>query len=249
MAVWVLMSVPVYATNLQVLADENRPLSFVENGQTKGLAVEVVQEIQRRVGNKNPIEIQPWTRAYRAVSSEPNVAIFAMARTPAREELFQWVGPISASRASLYGRRGSGLVINSLEDAKRVERIMVVRDFYTHQLLLKLGFTNLELVPKPETMVKMAVNDRAPLMFTSNVTLPDLLDKAGAKPNDLELLYTVTSIQTYVAFSAGTDKDIVAKWQAALDSMKRDGSYASLYAKWLPGETPTKIKPEPNISP
>ncbi len=125
---------------------------------------------------------------------------------------------------------------------------MVVRDFYTHQLLQKLGFTNLELVPKPETMVKMAVNDRAPLMFTSNVTLPDLLEKAGAKPNDLELLYTVTSIQTYVAFSAGTAKDIVARWQAALDGMKRDGSYAAIYAKWLPGEAPTRIRPEPAVS-
>ena len=245
----VLLACGAGATDLQILADENRPLSFTENGQTKGLAVEVVQEIQRRVGNKNTIEIQPWSRAYRAVSSEPNVAVFAMARTAAREELFQWVGPISASRASLYGRRGAGLVINNLDDAKAVERIMVVRDFYTHQLLQKLGFTNLELVPKPETMVKMALNDRAPLMFTSNVTLPDLLEKAGAKANDLEQLYTVTSIQTYVAFSATTAKDIVVRWQAALDAMKRDGSYAAIYAKWLPGETPTRIRPEPSLSP
>jgi polar amino acid transport system substrate-binding protein len=237
------------AVDLQLLADENPPLSFSENGQAKGLAVEVVQEIQRRVGNTNPIEIQPWPRAYRAVSNEPNVGIFVMARTPAREELFQWMGPVSASRASLYGKRGSGIRITSLEDAKSVERIMVVRDFYTHQLLQKLGFTNLELVPKPETMVKMALNARAPVMFTSNVTLPDMLEKAGAKPGDLELLYTVTSIQTYVAFSMSTPKPIVAKWQAALDSMKRDGSYTSIYAKWLPGESPTKIKPEPNISP
>ena len=244
-----LLACSAFATDLQILADENRPLSFSENGQTKGLGVDVVQEIQRRVGNKNTIEIQPWSRAYRAVSSEPNVAIFAMARTAAREDLFQWVGPISASRASLYGKRGSGLLINSLDDAKSVERIMVVRDFYTHQLLQKLGFSNLELVPKPETMVKMALNDRAPLMFTSNVTLPDLLEKAGAKPNDLELLYTVTSIQTYIAFSASTSKDIVVRWQSALDNMKRDGSYAAIYAKWLPGETPTRIRPEPNVSP
>lgn len=239
----------VQAEDVQILADENRPLSFFENGQARGLGVDVVQEIQRRTGDKNAIEIQPWSRAYRAVSSEPNVAIFAMARTAAREELFQWVGPLSASRASLYGKRGSGLVINSLEDAKAVARIMVVRDFYTHQLLQKLGFTNLELVPKPETMVKMALNDRAPLMFTSNVTLPELLDKAGAKPSDLEALYTVTSIQTYIAFSASTSKDIVAKWQSALDQMKRDGSYAAMYAKWLPGEQPTKIKPEPSLAP
>ena len=249
-ACWMaLLGSTVHAVDLQILADENRPLSFSENGIAKGLGVDVAQEIQRRIGDKNAIEIQPWPRAYRAVSSEPNVAIFAMARTAAREELFQWVGPISASRASLYGKRGSGLVINSLEDAKAVERIMVVRDFYTQQLLQKLGFTNLELVPKPETMVKMALNDRAPLMFTSNVTLPELLEKAGAKPSDLEPLFTVTSIQTYIAFSATTSKDTVAKWQAALDTMKRDGSYAAIYAKWLPGETPTKIKPEPNLAP
>lgn len=244
-----LLCCAAFAEDLQILADENRPLSFSENGQAKGLFVDVTQEIQRRTGNKNTTEIQPWPRAYRAVSSEPNVAIFAMARTAAREDLFQWVGPVSASKASLYGKRGTGLVINSLEDAKAVDHIMVVRDFYTQQLLQRLGFNNLELVPKPETMVKMALNDRAPLMFTSNVTLPELLDKAGAKPGDLELVYTVTSIQTYIAFSASTPKSIPAKWQAALDSMKRDGSYAAIYAKWLPGETPTRTKPEPSLGP
>ncbi len=244
-----MLCAPASATDLQLLTEENPPLNFSDGGQPKGLSVDVVQEIQRRVGNTNSIEVQPWSRAYRTASTLPNVAIFIMARTPAREELFQWVGPVSASVASLYGKRGSGLHINNLEDAKLVDHILVVRDFYTHQLLQKLGFVNLELVSKPETMVKMTVNGRAPLMFASNVTLPDLLDKAGAKRSDVELLYTITSLQTYIGFSLGTPKDVVGSWQAALDGMKRDGSYASIYAKWLPGETPTKIKPEPNISP
>nr|WP_315489167.1 transporter substrate-binding domain-containing protein [uncultured Rhodoferax sp.] len=238
-----------HGTELQLLTEENPPLNFSENGQLKGLSIDVVQEIQRRVGNTNSIEIQPWARAYRTASTVPNVALFIMARTPAREDLFQWVGPVSASIASLYGRQGSGLRITNLDEARAVERILVVRDFYTHQLLQKLGFTNLELVPKPETMVKMAVNGRAPVMFAANVTLADLLEKAGAKRSDVELLYTITSLQTYIGFSLGTPKEVVAKWQVALDSMKRDGSYANIYAKWLPGETPTKIKPEPNISP
>lgn len=237
------------AAELQLLTEENPPLNFSANGLAKGLAVDVVQEIQRRVGNTNTINVQPWTRAYRTASTVPNVAIFIMARTPVREDLFQWVGPVSASIASLYGKRGSGIRINNLEDAKAAERILVVRDFYTHQLLQRLGFTNLELVPKPETMVKMAVNGRAPLMFASNVTLLDLLDKAGAKRGDVELLYTVASVQTYIGFSLGTPKDVVTNWQSALDNMKRDGTYTSMYNKWLPGETPTRIRPEPAISP
>ena len=28
-----------------------------------------------------------------------------------------------------------------------------------------------------------------------------------------------------------------------------DGSYNAIYAKWLPGETPAKIKPDPAIAP
>lgn len=237
------------ATELELLTEENPPLNYSENGQPKGLSVDVVLEIQRRVGSHEPIKVQPWARAYRTASTVPHVALFGTARTAAREEMFQWVGPVATAVASLYGKRGSGLRINSLDEAKAVSRILVVRDFYTHQMLEKLGFTNLELVPKPETMVKMAVNGRAPLMFVGNLTLPDLLEKAEAKRSDVELLYTVTSIQTYIAFSLGTPKDVVHAWQAALDSMKRDGSYAAIYAKWLPGETPTRIKPDPIISP
>jgi len=239
----------VHATELQLLSEENPPLNFSENGQPKGLSVDVVQEIQRRIGDKNVIEVQPWARAYRTASTTPNVALFGTARTTAREELFLWVGPVATAVASLYSKRGSGLHIASLEDAKSVDRILVVRDFYTHQLLQKLGFTNLELVAKPETMVKMTVNGRAPLMFVGNLTLPDLLERAGAKPADVERVYVVTSIQTYIAFSLGTPKDVVNNWQAALDGMKRDGSYAAIYAKWLPGETPTKIKPDASIAP
>jgi polar amino acid transport system substrate-binding protein len=237
------------ATELQLLSEENPPLNFSENGQPKGLSVDVVQEIQRRLGNRDVIEVQPWARAYRTASTTPNVALFGTARTLAREDFFYWVGPVATAVASLYSKRGSGVRIASLEDAKSVDRILVVRDFYTHQLLQKLGFTNLELVAKPETMVKMTVNGRAPLMFIGNLTLPDLLERSGAKPSDVERVYVVTSIQTYIAFSLGTPRDVVNSWQAALDGMKRDGSYAAIYAKWLPGETPTKIKPDASISP
>jgi polar amino acid transport system substrate-binding protein len=237
------------ATELQLLTEENPPLNFSQNGQAKGLSIDVVQEIQRRVGNPDTIEVQPWTRAYRTASTVPNVALFGTARTTAREELFQWVGPVATAVASLYSRRGAGLHIATLEEAKAVSRILVVRDFYTHQLLQKLGFTNLELVSKPETMVKMAVNGRAPLMFVGNLTLPDLLERADAKPGDVERVFTVTSIQTYIAFSLGTPREVVASWQTALDNMKRDGSYAAIYSKWLPGETPTRIKPDANTSP
>jgi len=186
--------------------------------------------------------VQPWARAYRTASNIPDVALFSTARTAEREDLFQWVGPVSTSVASLYGKRGSGLRIASIADAKAMDKVLVVRDFYTHQLLQKLGFSNLEVVSSPEDMVRATLRGRASLMFASNVTLPDLLAKDGAKPGDVERLFTVTSVQIYIAFSKGTSKDLVARWQAALNEMKRDGTHAALYAKWLPGEIPPGLK-------
>ncbi|MBK7282930.1 substrate-binding periplasmic protein [Candidatus Aalborgicola defluviihabitans] len=104
-----LLCANVAAGELQLLADENPPLSFTDGMQAKGLAVDVVREIQRRVGRRHsPIEFQPWARGYRTVSTQANVGLFAMARTPERETLFQWLGPVSASKASFYGKRGSG---------------------------------------------------------------------------------------------------------------------------------------------
>lgn len=42
----------------------------------------------------------------------------------------------------------------------------------------------------------------------------------------------------YIAFSRGTDPGLVARWQAALDAMKGDGSYLAIYHRWLPGARP-----------
>ena len=68
-----------FATNLQLLTGENPPFNFSENGQPKSLAVDVVPEIQRRVGNISARKAQPWSSAYRTASAVPNVAIFIMA--------------------------------------------------------------------------------------------------------------------------------------------------------------------------
>jgi polar amino acid transport system substrate-binding protein len=40
----------------------------------------------------------------------------------------------------------------------------------------------------------------------------------------------------YLAFSRKTPDEVVRRWQAALDDLKKDGTFARLFAKWLPGK-------------
>lgn len=223
---------------LQVLTEEYPPLSFTRNGELRGLAVEVVAEMQRRAGSRVPVQVLPWARAYPMALSQPNVALFSTARTPEREKLFQWVGPLFVGKTSLYALRGSGLKLNSLAEAAAVDAVIVPREDYKEKLLRGAGLANLLVANNHEQMVRMLLTGRAKLMAANNLTLPALLEGIGADLQALELVHTFHQSEAYVAFSPGTPEDTVRSWQAALDSMKRDGSFARIYARWLPGETP-----------
>lgn len=51
-----------------------------------------------------------------------------MARTAEREHLFMWVGPIGSYENWLYAKKGSGIQVSSLDEARAVRSIAAVRD-------------------------------------------------------------------------------------------------------------------------
>jgi polar amino acid transport system substrate-binding protein len=245
MAVWLLrllvasalLSPLALATELQLYTEENPPLNVSRAGQADGLASVVVRELLRRTGDRARIEVVPWARGYKRAQSGANIGLFVAVRTPEREALFQWVGPLVSTTTSFYGKRGSGLQIASLDDAKRVAGIAVPRDWYSHQFLQKEGFGNLHLVPKPHEMLRMTLYGRVPLMVYEDQLLPSLVTELGGSLSDFERLYSFMHSSSYIVFSLGTEPQLVRRWQAALDAMKADGSLARIHEQWLPAAT------------
>lgn len=134
--------------NLQIVAEENfPPISFLnKDGKPDGLAVEIVEEIMKRLKIKQKIVVWPWVRAYRKTVKGPNFVLFSIARTAEREPLFQWTSSIFQMKSSFYAKKDSGLKINSLDDAKKLNIIGSYRDCFEEQFLKKEGFKNLSLV-------------------------------------------------------------------------------------------------------
>ncbi|MFZ6745452.1 substrate-binding periplasmic protein [Undibacterium sp. JH2W] len=224
-------------TPLRFYTEEYPPISFSQKGKAAGLGTEVVEEIMNRLGISAPIEVVPWARAYAHASTTPNVGLFVTTRTPEREKLFKWVGPVSATTAHFYTRRG-GQRFDNLEQARRAERILIPREWYLQQMLRGMGFNNINSVPTPADAVRMLVAGRAPLMALDDVTLADTLLAAGINANDIETASTITQAVQYIAFSRDTPDSVANRWQKALDDMKADGSFERIYKKWLPGVTP-----------
>ncbi len=234
LCLWLLGCPLAMAAELRLYTEENPPLNFSRDGQADGLASAVVRELLRRTGDSASIRVVPWARGYKLVQGEANVGLFVAVRTPEREPLFHWVGPLISTTSSFYVRRGSGLRIASLADAKRAAGIAVPRDWYSHQFLRKEGFTNLVLQPKPHEVLRMTLHGRVPVMVYEDQLLPSLVAELGASMDDLQRLYSFMQSSSYIVFSKATDVQLVQRWQQALEQMVDDGSLARIRQQWLP---------------
>lgn len=226
------------AAPLQLYTEEYPPLNFARDGRPVGLAVDLVREILERTGQGAQISVVPWARGYQAASSEPDSGLFVTMRTAEREPLFKWVGPVAVVVTSFYALRGSGIRIDSLEDAARVGTVAVPRQWYSYQALEARGLDNLYGVIGPQQMMSMLRHGRVPVVVADNVTLESLLALGGLRPEQVEPLYGFLRSEAYIAFSPSTADAVVRDWQQALDSMKADGSFALIYRRWLPGQEP-----------
>lgn len=226
---------------VHLLTEEYPPLNFTEEGKITGQAAEVVEELIKRSRTRADVRLVQWEEGYKAVLNNPDTALFSTSMTPQRKEHLQWVGPIAVLDTNLYALKGSGIKIRILDDAKRVGRIATVADYYTEQTLKKEGFTNLERCSSEEVALQKLLQGEVDLFVSNNTVMPALLKKVGASRNDVQNAFTVSTDMTYIAFSRSTPPDLVARWQEKLDEMKQDGTFAKIYAKWLPSETPPGI--------
>lgn len=235
---------------LQFVTEEFAPLNFLQDEQPTGLGPELVRELQKRTGISAPIAILPWARAYKMAQTLPNIGLINCARTAEREPLFRWVGPIANLRSAIYAKRGAGVRLASLSEAKSARSVIALREGFSAQLLQKLGFSNLYLSPNPRDAIRlMMISPPDTLMMMSTIGVPDALKRIDQKPNALEPILVVMRSQAYIAFSLDTPTSTISQFQKALTDMKRDGSFAALYKKWLPEEDPPGLEPEPDIAP
>ncbi|UTW09830.1 transporter substrate-binding domain-containing protein [Pseudomonas benzenivorans] len=226
---------PLSGEPLRLYSQEYPPVNFSVAGEPAGMAVEVVRELARRSGQPISLEVVPWARAYREARTRPNAGVFVAMRTAEREPLFQWVGPITVNSTGFYGLNDFTPRIDTLEDARHHGQIAIPREWYSHQLLLAEGFTNLHPVPGPDMVVQMLKHRRVKLMVMDNLGLPAYLARGGLRDDEVKLLFSFLRSYSYIAFSPETDPSVVARWQEELDGMKRDGSFATIHHKWLPG--------------
>jgi len=222
---------------LLLLSEDFPPVNFERDGEASGLAGELVLAMLRDMGLPLKVRFMPWARAYRIAQGPQPVCLFTMARTPQREALFQWVGPVGEFQNALIGRAGTDR-LRSLELARQAPEIITVRDWSSEQELRQLGFRNLKSVSNGTVALRMLLAGRAAMMATERALLPDLLQREGLDESAIATLLVYSSNPGYLAFSRATPAAQVRRWQAALDRLRASGEFERISRRWLPNMLP-----------
>jgi polar amino acid transport system substrate-binding protein len=224
---------PAPDAGVRVITEELPPFNYAgPDGKVTGQSTEVVSGILARLNQKAEIELLPWSEGYRAALDGPDVALYSTGRTEEREHSFKWAGPITSYDFTFYARNGSAITISSVEGAKRAGLIGVVRDDARHQFLLSENFSDLVTCDTDAACLRNLLDKKTDLWFGSAVNFPATVKKESIDPLALKEVYQVKSVPMYIAFSNDTPDSVVAAWQGALDSMKRDGTFAAIRQKY-----------------
>ncbi len=229
-------ALPVRAGELLVITEISPPHAYTadgtEFGALSGRSVDIVREIQKRARDASPIRVMPWARAWYMSQNAPGTVIFNTVRTPEREGLLQWVGPISTNTWVFFARRDGAKKLGGLAEARRAARIGVYQDDAREHFLKEQGFTNLEIVNAPELALRKLLSGRVDLWASDLIEGEELSLEIGVDPKLIQAVYDIRKADAYCAFSKDVPVETVAAWQKALDEMKADGTFQRINADW-----------------
>jgi len=228
-AVFLLSAQPVLAEELTILTENLPPLNYLT---LVGPAVDIVKEIQKRVGSSEEIKVYPWARAYKMALEEKNIILFGMTHTKVRQDKFNWVGPIARKSDILVAKKSSGIKINNLEDAKKVERIGTLRDDTKEVFLKRQGFTNLVPTYDDQINAKKLVSGRIDLWVTKKPGVKTICALAGVNYHEIEEVYKIRELDVSIAVSKKTSDTILHQWKIAFNEMSADGTIMRIKKKW-----------------
>lgn len=174
------------------------------------MSSEVMVELTKRLGHTGDIEVLSWARAYGLIQKKDGLILYSMTRTEQREDMFKWVGPVASNKWVLFAKKGSGVSVASLEDAKKVGKIGTYKDDAAETFLKDSGFNNLDSVLNDEQNVPKLIAGRIDLWIVGELQGIYKAKKKGVS-DQLEKVLDVKDTQLYIAFSKNTADDVIAK--------------------------------------
>ncbi|MBW6423008.1 transporter substrate-binding domain-containing protein [Rhizobium sp. XQZ8] len=204
------------------------PFSYQEpGGNYRGVGIDQVDIVMKEAGAPYTLEIMPWARAITLAETQSRHCVFAAARTAEREARFKWVVPLFIDRNILVRHAGSPVTASTIEEAKRFT-VGTHREDYTEGVLRSLGFPKIDLSADVDTTLRKLLGDRIDMMPMSE----GVYDKLKSDGTPIEKVMLFSEQHLGIACNRDVPDALIAKMQAGLDRLIRDGVQAAILKRY-----------------
>lgn len=209
-----------HVDSVQVVTELSPPHQTLVAGNVGGYSTQLVTALLEQAGVSANIEIYPWARAYKMALQQPNTLIYNIARTPDRELLFQWIGPVAAYRLGFVKlAHRQDIQLHTVADAQQF-RVAVQRYDVAETFLKANGFgqpDQLLLVSDIMESWQLLLNGKVDLIIDDPMALESMANHFSIKPEYVafELAIAPLAQQTYLAASQATSAELIERLQRA----------------------------------
>jgi len=216
-----------HAQSIVLTTEDYPPYNFREGSELRGVGYDQVVAFMDATGEKYSVEMMPWARAIALAETEPMHCVFTTAHIPEREGRFKWVEPLAVDRNVMIAKRNSGVAVKNVEEARQYT-VGTQRDDYTQALLERDGFPKIDLATDLNLTLKKLLSGRIDLMPISEKYYYELRE-AG---NPVEVQFILSEQKFALACNLAFPDDLLARMQAGLDRLIKDGTQDALFKKY-----------------
>jgi len=207
---------------LYITAEPAPPSSMLdERGQVVGIVTDKVRAAFDRAGVGYTIELLPWKRAYAAARWRKDACVCSTTRTPEREALFKWVGPLDTAQWVLMARADRHIVLRNLEDA-RPYRIGTYNGDARDHYLRSRGFT-VDVAPHDLVNPRKLLLGRIDLWVAALRPGSLVLEQNGWAGKIVPVL-AFNRHEVFLACNRGVPDAVVDRLNGAFAALERDGA-------------------------
>jgi len=243
---------PTDLTGLTWVTEEFPPYNFMDNGTASGLMVDMITAIARKAGEDLPresITFLPWSEAYQNAVHTPGTVIFSIARTPEREDLFSWIGPVVTADITLYSSRSRNISIHDPADLAEYT-IGAVADDVAIDSLIRSGIDKTAIItgPDPYTMITCLENGTIDLFAYGDIAAEYHIRNATGKSGYFRVSGRIDTVPVYIGVNKETSPILVKKLREGFEALKKtatDGGmseYDQILSCWLAGAALTNMQ-------
>ncbi|MEE5069188.1 transporter substrate-binding domain-containing protein [Pseudomonas alliivorans] len=229
-----LLSAPARADHYQVVTEEWPPYNYSENGQITGMTTEIVRAIMKVTGHDLTIVLAPSMRASLILKMRPRTIMYSMFRTPEREHVYKWVGPILEEVIHPY-QLAAAPPITSLEQLLHAPQITTRHAGLLPDMLQSLGFKNLDKsATESVQLYRMLLSDRTAIIIgDTDAGVAYQSRQLNIAPGTLrQIPIELYRSSLYIAFSRDCEDDVVDSWASALETLRQSGELERIQRRY-----------------